>query len=405
HKVVLECAAHCDRRAHAMIPARVSVFSVAWFAMTGCLPDPPAYDPCSDDQSQYYAVAPTGCDGHELQVLYSDERHLVANYWEPQPDGTAMLGGLSLSVPSRLVMDDTDLYWFNLSGVHRTSKDRSHQATLLEVPTNAAAAVGLSRDGAALYVLTIGRSDDANPGESALIGVPLPDRAGSEAPQESLFLSDTAVRTILPVEDGFIFVDDSQSLKRVSLVDTDVEVIVDGPISSFTASTDLVYYLRSNDDAIRSLDLVSGEEQVLFEDAWLTHSQTQLITVGDGIAYYTCSSGYDSCEWNRVTHAGEAETIARNIAYGTLASVADDQAFVAVAAMVNDEFSSGSPGLYSWSLSDHSRTKLAKPFAMVGGLVVDAQYVYVSETSSDTVELDDGGSEIVITERLLRVRR
>jgi hypothetical protein len=368
----------------------------------GCLPDPRPYDPCSDETSKFYSVAPKGCNGHTLEVLYADKR--TGETFASLPDATASLGG-RMSVPSALAMNETQVFWFDALGRgHATSKASPHEDTLLQLPSYSTGLIGIAPTGASLDIVTLEQDAEQSELKTRIFEIPLPQSADPGSLPEPLELRSTRITKIVRAEDQFVFLDASGVLRRAEFGSDESSAIASGYIYAFTVHNTRAYYLRRNDPGVYWVDLADGDEHVLVRDPWLKDHESDLVSAGDGTAFFTCDAGFDSCDWVIVRDDGVVQSIAKHLSYGIQDAVADVNTFALVGTLVENDFH-GPAALHAWDRQSLTHTKLAAPLMMVTQLGLDAEYVYLNDIANDIFQLERGGSAMVSTERLIRVRR
>lgn len=388
------------------------------FVCSGCLPDPPAYDACTGDESNYYAVPPKGCNGHVLTTLQESQVS------DPRSSLAMTVNNGGFYVRSTIELDEQYVYWVAPGNVvMRTEKAGEAWAVLFASAGSSAGILGIDQNRRRLYV---GEHSFVLPdgirSRSRVLQLDLDAPAiGSEAHLASLDvlpsyasvvadLSDIAFTRAVVSEDRLFLLQGSSNQglgntlagrARILTADivaervvraSDLQVLVDDSVRDFTLSDSRLLYVLTVAGLV-SLDLESGAtEPLLGPEA----SSARPYASNGVLLVFSCNGA--ECTCSRLEADGSATPLAQGLnSYhdADIPVVADARGTYV---MTDDRHSSS-------RLLDYSRSSIA-PRLMVASLqpvytllAMDERYLYIRTEDISYAEV------ATFTTRLLRVTR
>jgi hypothetical protein len=381
-------------------------------AAAGCLPDPPKYDACVNDESQYYTVSPKGCNGHELVTLWEQQTELS----QKNDSGQFIKYGVRL-LSSQVMLDRKAVYWTDMSGtVIRADKQSGTSRVLFESPSGNSGVVGLDSAGNRLYVEAIVIEDATQRVSSRVIGIDV----GTGESRILADLADVVISGVTFVGSRFYFFIegygstggdgptlftgpiDWDSTSRIG----DLRTCMSLPAGGSANSGLTLYWIDADGTSLVRADLEScTTSSVLRLQSELVNQP--FVWEAEGQLYVDkCNSSGLECGLYRIASDGSLEFLARRLFDPNAPGNAGvDPADMYSVDRLDGDFAEP-PRLYKkWLDSTSSPLALAAPFGGTNVLAVDAEYVYVWQNSFDT---DGGvieGSTGFIFERLVRVKR
>lgn len=381
----------------------------------GCLPDPPAYDACSEDESNYFVVPPKGCNGHELVTLSE------LSFTDPTRSFAMLDHTAAFYVRSTIEIDEDYVYWIAPGNLTmRTAKSGKDQLVLHAATWTSAGILGIDQSRRRLYVGEITSSS-----ESGLISPRLGSRI-LEFDLDSPALGDRQATStddalpsyakVLAEFTDVLFLRAAVHGDRVYLLeahggakvyaaaldpsrvarDSDLEIVVDEPVHDFgiTANSELVFLRAASGMARLNLDTGVTDELLTPEasSAWGSRPYTD----HDLVLIPFCQRSL--CTWVSINPDGTRTALAEGIASFQGAEtpvVADDQGIYAIG-----DTHAGASRLLDFSSSSSFPTLMVASLQPVHTLLnLDEHYVFVR---TEDVSL---AYESRFTTRLLRVGR
>lgn len=386
-------------------------------ACLGCLPDPPAYDACTGDESNYYVVPPKGCNGAVLATLQESQVQ------DPQSSLAMAVHQGGFYIRSTIELDEQYVYWVAPDNVvMRTAKTGETTEALFVSAMTSAGILGIDHDRRRLYVgecsvgsLTRQRSrvleldlDAPTISSEALVANvdPLPTYATvladladfaftrGRVSEDRLFLLQRP--TGLGLSNDFTgagrLLTAAIEPEKVAQV-SDLQILVDDVVQKFTLSDSHLVYLPVA-GGLMSYDLESGMAAPL-----LNRSAPYPVGVhaSKGQLLYLRCAGIE-CTWTRLEADGGATPLAQG-----LNSFGDADIPVVADARGTYVLAHDQHGLSR--LLDYSKSSLA-PRLMVASLrpvytllAMDERYVFIR------TEDVNYSQEAPFATRLLRVTR
>lgn len=415
--------------------SRTRIGLCAWSAVlltSGCLPDPPAYDACSGDDSEYYVVAPKGCNGHELVNLFVAESEHPTSLVTSPNQRIAALSQLATT----LELEGEFLYWLapNRSLLQTHTRKKTH-VVLYRGSGVATAVIGLSRERHELYVADIELATAPDGSErvtsriiafdltSPLIGRLPADGANGPLPgyaRVAAELADVTLTRVATAGNHFYFTSGATStLRRGNLGEqgatrtSDLDVVVAGSVVDFRLTTPHELHHISFDSSgfaepsvmsLKRLDLDSGKTDVLVALAGTT-GNIRLSSRAGALYLFKCDSTPNTCNWSRVDGANPPVVVADNLSMLGLDTpiVADARGVFVIGSPM--ERTMDPPRLLDYAAAVTTPSLLAAPVISITPMELDEEFIFVQSSYSYETTDAAGTYTAVDTTRLLRIRR
>lgn len=378
---------------------RLAVATAIGASLTGCLPEPPAYDPCADETSQYFSVAPKGCNGHELTTLWED-RHL-----EQFPE--------VLSLPPTLVVGRDEVFWSDGTGrIRRTNDNDDTSVVLYESTAHATAVADFDPSSHRLYILLLHLDDDSNRVSSQIVGVDV-ETGESRVLVE---LADIAINGLRAIGGRFYFTlwntgADSPLLTAPLAWDStsttrDIQSCVPSELMSkrLVIGLSAAHYLDSDPSSIVSIDLARCSAVAILPVGALGSDQTTLVAAGDELYLQDCDTSAFDCTFSRVDADGNRQLIARGYFSWINSPVVRDRDVYVVSNRLGNEMAEP-PRLYTWKDDMQAPLAIAAPLLGWVRLALSAKYVYAIESTGGLSAGILESAEYASVSRILRMRR
>ncbi|HMA94604.1 MAG TPA: hypothetical protein VKP30_18060 [Polyangiaceae bacterium] len=395
---------------------------------SGCLPDPPPYDACTGENSEYYVVAPKGCNGHELLNLFSRETEHVEL---STADLIQRTNAISL-LRGSLQLDGRFLYWMAPEHtVLRThTRDKTH-LPLYRAAGIGSAVIGVSGAPHELYVAEIDLDmapDGPQRVTSRIIALDLDSPEIGSLPTESVNgmlpsyarvaaeLADMNLTKIATVGDRFYFTSDyastirSGKLGRSAITRTsDLEVVVGAMTTEFRLSdANELNYVAYNAPLIdnpslslKRLHLDSGKTEVILSLGG-NDNGARLFSRNGELYLFTCDNSDNRCQWSRVE--GDRVVVADELStQGLETPMAVDARGLFVIGSPRNHMAL--PLLLDYTATPTAPSIIAAPIVASVPLELDEEYLYVQSDYSYTTINSRGNSTTIEATRLLRIRR
>ncbi len=370
--------------------------------LPGCLPEPPAYNPCAEETSAYFAVAPQGCNGHELTTLWEDRREVT------DPTGAVGLGRVEL------VLGNAGAYMTDWDGNILYAAESSNAAQLLfKSPAPGARLIGFDSSSNRLYASVSYFNGQNQRSLSQIFGI---DVETGES-RVLVDLADTLISTVAVIGNRFYFASVYQSALFAGPLDwdatsgiADLQTCVPASLmTQFAISNSTLYNLDYSQTLLVAVDLTTcSTTRVLSLEPPTGYTS---LSSAEGLPYLQdCDFATSGCTLFRLNAEGTIEPMVRGyIMSGNASPVVAGNSVYLLAKLVGNADAQPTR-LYTWGASPNSPIALAAPLAMVSQLALDAKYVYAVETTSDWASgiFDSpvsAHSDRYATSRFLRVRR
>lgn len=397
------------------VTLRVAVATATAALTASCLPDPRPYDACRNEGSEYYAVAPKGCNGHNLVTLAISESRTS----EGDPNDFASSGvPFYFSVHPKLVLDKKYVYWAGPDGaILRTSKTGESTAVLraatsvspLGGPETGSSTIvaDLSGSGAILYIAVLHVDAQSGRYSSQVIAIDL-------ASQESRVVADLVdiSPSKLEIADNrFLLLTSSGAgilsgpLDQTEVVNTsELRALVVGQIYDFVVVENRAYFVSYDSRSLQSLNLVDGSMKTLLPVSAYASKASVLVATAGQVYFFDCGETQQySCSWSRVSSDGDSEVAVAGLSNQDGTIVADAASTYFVGSLASMMYSPMK--LYGWSGPVANPTTMAAPFENVRGMALDSTYVYVAEALGDSLEGEGDEQQRAATSRLVRITR
>lgn len=402
------------QRVYFWISAAIPVAS----SFCGCLPDPRPYDPCGDNESQYYSVPPKGCNGHTLETMHVRAASLVE---ASSNDGTSGMPivAYNFGLKEHMALDAHHVYWSSIDGtILRTAKSGGRTDVLrnpsqVSVVSNSWFAPMLSilgLDETRKYLYVGENVTDPATGRNTIevTGIELESKeARVLARFPDMFLSAAAIRLdqlYFSSTDGGPLYSASLDWSRVA-TPSDLTATISDSVIAFAILEGRVYYLNANQPQLHVVTLDGGATQEIQPTNSPQANASAVELSATAVYFFECdNSQFTGCQWTRITPDGKQQIAASGLSGQDFFLAADADATYVVSGQPGAMF--GQPKLYGWNASTAAQpVVLAAPVETQRAIALDDDYVYLVVIWSDGTQSSEDGSQFARSSQLLRVRR
>jgi hypothetical protein len=373
--------------------------------LQGCLPEPPAYDPCVNETSAYFSVVPQGCNGHELTTL-----------WEQRREGTAA----SISArPTEIVLGNDGIYWTDGDGnIVHAARSSNAGRIVFKLPAEGARVFDFDPDNNRLY--TAGTVYDAQSRRITLqiFGIDI-------ATGESRLLADLPDTTSARVDvigNRFYITNDFDSALLTGPLDwestaktSDLRSCVPASLMSQSViSKNTLYNLSTANGSDTAPSMLTAVDLTPCSTVWTValeipsvNGVSLALSAAEGQPYLQeCDDIALDCSLFSVASDGTREPVVRGyFDWASRPTTAGSDVYVVANAAGN---SAAQPTrLYTWGTDRDLPIAIAAPLASGSQVVVDAEYVYALQDGVDTTDgvFENADTSYVVSSRIVRIRR